>query len=667
MKHQATPLSRLIIRSLILAATTLTLQAETTTVYFRVLAPVAATLTRIDGSGSLTWTNPVQNTTCDVQIATSLAGGGNWRDHTHVVVTSAVTSTRVFNRTQPSNLSYIPAGVFKMGDSTSDHPTDSYHELEEAPIHPIQLDAFHISKLEITKAEWDTVVSWAVSHGYVFDCAGNGKSPSHPVAAVCWYDVVRWCNAKSEKEGLTPCYYTDEAQTVVFRSGISALSSTCVKWSASGYRLPTEAEWEYAARGGQQGARFDFGGSITHTQANYFSTNTIGYDVSSTKGLHPDHDDGSPCSCAAGTFPANNYGLHEVAGNVSEWCWDRSDGVSTSCGPCGGDGLIPCSTCAGAGNIACSTCSGAGVVSCGDCDGNGTNDIPCGACTRGPGIMDCTNCFGATEILGDCTTCGADGLVPCPPCSGSGKKLCSGCSGAGRFLCTSCGGAQYVQCSSCSGIGDFSCSDCDGNGCELCEYSGRIPCGSCLGSKIETCYGCAGNGFTDCFDCLYSPHGPGWVDCLTCSGTKEVSCDPCSGTGSRYFPCSPCRATGGITCQTCKGVSTLKSVCLDCSGSGHITCSSCIGGKTMTCTFCAGAKTESCFSCTGLGDIWTSDYYTRAAALNPRGPTEGEKRIFRGGAWDSNAEQCRLAHRADAIATEVNASRGFRTVKAAIE
>jgi hypothetical protein len=98
-----------------------------------------------------------------------------------------------------------------------------------------------------------------------------------------------------------------------------------------------------------------------------------------------------------------------------------------------------------------------------------------------------------------------------------------------------------------------------------------------------------------------------------------------------------------------------------------VTCASCKGVKTLTCPSCNGVKTATCISCTGQGDIWTSDYYTHAAVLNPRGPTEGEKRIFRGGAWDSTAEQCRLSHRSDAIATEANASRGFRTVRAATE
>jgi formylglycine-generating enzyme required for sulfatase activity len=117
-------------------------------------------------------------------------------------------------------------------------------------------------------------------------------------------------------------YYADGALTQVYKSGQAVLPYA--DWAARGYRLPTEAEWEYAARGGLSGKRFPWGDTISHTQANYFSSTNYIYDVSPTRGEHPDFGDWpSPHTTSpVGYFAANEYGLHDMAGNVRQWCWD---------------------------------------------------------------------------------------------------------------------------------------------------------------------------------------------------------------------------------------------------------------------------------------------------------------------------------------------------------
>src|SRR2546422_5035894 len=100
-----------------------------------------------------------------------------------------------------------------MGDTFNEDYSD------QLPLHTVYVSAFYMDRYEVPKALWDDVYQWATNHGYGFDNAGLGKAATHPVHTVSWYDCVKWCNARSEKEGRAPAYYTDAGLTQAYTNG----------------------------------------------------------------------------------------------------------------------------------------------------------------------------------------------------------------------------------------------------------------------------------------------------------------------------------------------------------------------------------------------------------------------------------------------------------------
>lgn len=218
----------------------------------------------------------------------------------------------------PSRFVLIPGGTFMMGDQS---PAPGDGDFDELPVHIVNVSPFLLQTKETTAAEWDSVRNWALLHGYTFANTGAGKAANHPVHSVNWFDVVKWCNARSQQESLIPCYYSGAA---VYMTGEDS-TITC-DFTKNGYRLPTEAEWEHAARGGSA-TRFPWGNTITHTMANYRSSSDYLYDASQTRSYHPDYETGSqPFTAPVGSFAPNANGLHDMTGNIWEWCWDWWDG-----------------------------------------------------------------------------------------------------------------------------------------------------------------------------------------------------------------------------------------------------------------------------------------------------------------------------------------------------
>ncbi len=268
------------------------------------------------GQSIIYW--PASSTTYVLQTVTNLSST-NWATARTAFAVNAMVVTNAaptgFYRlvpmaSTPAGMVLIPAGWFTIGNSIGDP------DITDANPTNVYVSAFVMDVNLVNYGLWTNVYAYATSQGYNFVNAGanGGTGTNYPVETVDWFDCVKWCNARSQQAGLTPCYYTDTGFTQVFTNGDSG-TTVYANWSANGYRLPTEAEWEKAARGGGIGLRFPWGNLIHANQAQYYGCASCeSYDLGPN--IHPTGP--SP----VGSFDVNGYGLYDMAGNVMEWCWD---------------------------------------------------------------------------------------------------------------------------------------------------------------------------------------------------------------------------------------------------------------------------------------------------------------------------------------------------------
>jgi sulfatase modifying factor 1 len=223
----------------------------------------------------------------------------------------------IFGYTQQSLSSVQPgfvlveAGSFSMGSNDGDD--------DEKPMHTVTISrSFYMSRYEVIQKQWREVMGTNPS---------NFKGDDLPVETVSWYDVVEYCNRLSTREGLTPCYIQEGSSaahsnrnSVLFILTGGQRQSEDLKvervircdFSATGYRLPTEAEWEYAARGGTESRGYLYSGSNWPGDVSWYDENTEGK------------------TQPVGQKKQNELGLYDMSGNVWEMCWDWYNGYRST-------------------------------------------------------------------------------------------------------------------------------------------------------------------------------------------------------------------------------------------------------------------------------------------------------------------------------------------------
>jgi formylglycine-generating enzyme required for sulfatase activity len=213
---------------------------------------------------------------------------------------------------------YVPGGSFQMGNPD----TSVYESDDERPVHKVTLSAFYMGKYLVTQAQYKSVMGTNPSHYKSENYPEITNSDNFPVDGVRWYYALVFCNRLSVAEGLTPAYRLSGSTDPAAWPTISRYSERDTTWDtveivsgSTGYRLPTEAQWEYAAKGGDGSpGNYLYAGSNNAGDVAWYRDNTKSMGIDGLERSGPPRN--------VGTKAPNGLGLYDMSGNMNELCWD---------------------------------------------------------------------------------------------------------------------------------------------------------------------------------------------------------------------------------------------------------------------------------------------------------------------------------------------------------
>ena len=216
---------------------------------------------------------------------------------------------------------FVEGGAFQLGKDLGTAATG-----DVTPVSNVTLSDFFIGKYEVTQAQWQAVMERTITEQQALattSTTNRGRSDDRPIYYANWYEAIVFCNKLSVREGLPPAYRISNSANPDDWGTVPASNTAANKatWDAvevvsgsTGYRLPTEAQWEYAAKGGNTGETFAYAGSDNPDEVAWHNNNSGDNGGNTNRNIH-----------VVGTKSPNGLDLYDMIGNISERCWDWAE------------------------------------------------------------------------------------------------------------------------------------------------------------------------------------------------------------------------------------------------------------------------------------------------------------------------------------------------------